>query len=133
MLDMDPRHPLALVDFPDPGGEPGARQRWRFHGPARWLVAHDPAQVPGLLDAAHAHACDGRWCVGWVAYEAAPGLNPHLPVKALPPGVPYAVWAVFDQAEPWPVEGNGLGEAGQALPQEGAPAPPSSWQLGPWQ
>lgn len=135
MLDMDPRHPTALVDFPAPGDESGARQRWRFRQPARWLVALDPGQVPGLLDDAHALSRSGHWCVGWVAYEAAPGLDPHLPVKALPPGVPYAVWAVFDraQAEPWPLEDNGLDDAGQARPQDAHEAAPPDWQLGPWQ
>ncbi|RZL09687.1 MAG: bifunctional aminodeoxychorismate synthase component I/aminotransferase [Rubrivivax sp.] len=130
---MDPYSPTALVDFPDPDGEAGARQRWRFGRPARWLVALDPSQVPGLLDDAHALSRAGHWCVGWVAYEAAPGLDPHLPVKALPPGVPYAVWAVFDQgdAEPWPDEDNGLDEAGHAPPAADITAL-TSWQLGPW-
>ncbi len=99
MLDQTDGLPTALIDFPDLCGT--GRQRWRFDRPVQWLVAHDPSQVAGLLDAAHAQARNGHWCVGWVAYEAAPGLNPHLPVKALPPGQPYAVWAVFDQAHPW--------------------------------
>jgi para-aminobenzoate synthetase/4-amino-4-deoxychorismate lyase len=125
VLDQDPSLPTALLDFPGPSGPDGLtaqgtpRQRWRFSQPRRWLVAHDPCQVPGLLDAAHACALQGQWCVGWVAYEAAPGLDAHLPVKALPPGQPYAVWAVFDHAEPW--------QAGDAV------APPESWATGPWQ
>lgn len=122
MLDQDPDLPTALVDFPAPPGSPNkARRRWRFDRPARWLVAHDPSQVAGLLDAAHQLAQQGQWCVGWVAYEAAPGLNPHLPVKALPPGQPYAVWAVFDHAEPWD---------GQAIDRNRPAAP---WHVGPWQ
>jgi len=125
VLDQDPALPTALLDFPGPSGADGLtapntpRQRWRFHQPQRWLVAHDPSQVPGLLDAAHACAQQGQWCVGWVAYEAAPGLDAHLPVKALPPGQPYAVWAVFDKAEPW------LDDDTVAAPQ--------SWSAGPWQ
>ena len=123
MLDQDPALPTALVDFPPhPEAPQGPRQRWRFDRPSRWLVAHDPSQVPGLLDAAHALAQAGQWCVGWVAYEAAPGLNPHLPVKALPPGQPYAVWAVFDQAQAWD---------GQPVTDAARPNP--SWQAGPWQ
>ncbi len=101
MIDQDPNLPTALLDFPGHEGQDGPRQRWRFDRPARWLLAHDPSQVAGLLDAAHELARQGQWCVGWVAYEAAPGLDPHLPVKALPPGQPYAVWAVFDEAQPW--------------------------------
>ncbi|MBH1988218.1 MAG: aminodeoxychorismate synthase component I [Burkholderiales bacterium] len=119
-----PGAPTALLDFPPP--EPGqARQRLRLSQPQRWLVAHDPAQVPGLLDAAHQLAKEGRWVVGWVAYEAAPGLDACLPVKALPPGRPFAVWAVFDQAEPW---------ADTVAPPNAQPDTPSSapWAAGPW-
>ena len=131
MLDQDPALPTALVDFPPPPEAPqGARQRWRFDRPSRWLVAHDPSQVAGLLDAAHALAQAGQWCVGWVAYEAAPGLNPHLPVKALPPGQPYAVWAVFDRAEAW----DGQPVTGAPASTATAPDSPSpAWQAGPWQ
>ena len=116
MLDVDPTLPTALIDFPD---HAGGRRRLAFHQPQRWLVAHDPSQVPALLDAAHQAAREGAWCVGWVAYEAAPGLDPHLPVKALPPDTPYAVWAVFDQAHAWPEEDD--------TPE------PAGWQAGPWQ
>jgi para-aminobenzoate synthetase/4-amino-4-deoxychorismate lyase len=117
MLDTDPHQPTALVDFP---GANGQRERWHFAQPLQWLVAHDPSQVPALLDAAHAQAQAGRWCVGWVAYEAAPGLNPDLPVKSTAPGAVYAVWAVFDHAHAgWPSH----------LPE----APPEAWHMGPWQ
>lgn len=129
MLDQDPDLPTALVDFPPhPEAPQGPRQRWRFERPSRWLVAHDASQVAGLLDAAHALAQAGHWCLGWVAYEAAPGLNPHLPVKALPPGQPYAVWAVFDHAEPW--DGQPVTPAGPlGIPDDDG----VSWQAGPWQ
>ena len=131
MLDQDPALPTALVDFPPhPEAPDGPRQRWRFERPSRWLVAHDPSQVAGLLDAAHTLAQAGQWCVGWVAYEAAPGLNPHLPVKALPPGQPYAVWAVFDRAEAWD------GQPVTGAPDSTATAsdsPGPAWQAGPWQ
>jgi para-aminobenzoate synthetase/4-amino-4-deoxychorismate lyase len=116
MLDTDPQAPTALVDFPGDGGQ---RRRWAFYRPLQWLVAHDPMQVPALLDAAHAQAQAGRWCVGWIAYEAAPGLNPDLPVKATAPGAVHAVWAVFEHAEPdWP-DATDADEA-------------RSWQMGPW-
>ncbi|HET6788401.1 MAG TPA: bifunctional aminodeoxychorismate synthase component I/aminotransferase, partial [Aquabacterium sp.] len=113
MLDLDPSLPTALLDFP---GQDGGRQRWHFGQPIRWLVAHDPAQVPALLDDAHAQAQAGRWCLGWVAYEAAPAFDPHLPVKATAPGAVYAAWAIFDHAEPgWPE------------------VPAAQWHAGPWQ
>lgn len=121
MLDQTPDLPTALLDFPADLADPTRRQRWSFDRPSQWLVAHDPVQVPGLLDAAHEQARQGRWCLGWVAYEAAPGLNPHLPVKALPPGQPYAVWAVFDQAQPW--DPRAMGRIAGDEP----------WQLDGWQ
>ncbi len=117
-----PQGPTALIDFPsDPRQAPtqssARRQRWRFGQPLRWLVAHDPSQVTALLDDAHSLSRSGHWCVGWVAYEAAPAFDAHLPVKALPPGTPYAVWAVYEasQVTPWPAN-------------DGS----ASWQLGPW-
>ena len=118
MLDVDPHYPTALIDFPD---QTGTRRRLAFHQPSSWLVAHDPKQVPALLDEAHRAAKDGAWCVGWVAYEAAPGLDAHLPVKALPPGTPYAAWAVFTKAQAWPAD-NG----------DTAPDAKDSWRAGPW-
>ena len=86
----------ALIDFPGEGHEPNRRQRYRFERPVRWLVAHDASQVAGLLDEAHAQARAGHWCVGWVAYEAAPAFDPHLPVKALPPGTVLREWRLED-------------------------------------
>ncbi len=115
MLDQDPAAPTALIDFP-PRQADGPRVRWRMHQPTQWLIAHDPSQVPGLLDAAHALSHQGQWAVGWVAYEAGPGLDPCLPVKALPPGQPYAVFAIFEEAEPW----DGLTPDGP------------DWHMGPW-
>ncbi len=120
MLDQLPGAPTARVDFPPEA--PGlARRQLTLHQPLRWLVAHDPSQVSGLLDAAHELARSGHWLVGWVAYEAAPGLDACLPVKALPPGQPYAVWAVFapDQVE--------AVQAGAAHPAASAPWSANAW------
>jgi para-aminobenzoate synthetase/4-amino-4-deoxychorismate lyase len=118
MLDTDPSLPTALIDFP---GANGQRERWHFGQPLQWLVAHDPLQVPALLDQAQAHAQAGHWCVGWVAYEAAPGLNPDLPTKASAPGAVYAVWAVFDHAH-----------AGWPAPQPSPSSADDTWHMGPW-
>ncbi len=135
MLDQLPGAPTARVDFPPEA--PGlARRQLTLRQPMRWLVAHDPSQVPGLLDDAHALARAGHWLVGWVAYEAAPGLDACLPVKALPPGQPYAVWAVF---EPGQVGAGEKGEAGSARQGDAPPAsadpsgPPSTpWAADAW-
>ncbi|RZK99180.1 MAG: bifunctional aminodeoxychorismate synthase component I/aminotransferase [Rubrivivax sp.] len=91
--------PVALIDFPSPQG---SRQRLGFDQALTWLVATDMGQVRSIIDAAHAHARQGRWCVGWVAYEAAPAFDAHLPVHQPESGQPWAVFAVFDHALPWP-------------------------------
>ena len=97
--------PIALIDFPADlrAGSP-ARERLAFAQPLRWLVATEASQVRPVLDEAEALARQGRWCVGWVAYEAVCGLQATLPSHAPEPGMPLAVFAVFEHATPWPAE-----------------------------
>ncbi|MEI7969957.1 MAG: chorismate-binding protein [Betaproteobacteria bacterium] len=113
---MPPPGASTLVDVPTIPAAPGApRLRLQFDTPLRWLVARTLADVPGTLDAAHAEALGGRWCVGWVNYEAAPGLDatlmPGRHVHAAPPGTALAAFAVFDTARPWPPGLAGLAAA----------------------
>ena len=91
--------PVALIDFPSPLG---GRQRHAFGAALRWLVAQDLSQVRGVLDDAHALAQQGHWCVGWVAFEATPAFDAHLPVCDPEAGQALAAFAVFDKAWPWP-------------------------------
>ncbi|MBC7701111.1 chorismate-binding protein [Aquabacterium sp.] len=105
--------PVALLDLP---AAQGGRQRHAFGPALTWLVATDLAQVRSVIDAAHEHARQGRWCVGWVAYEAAPAFDDHLPVCPPEPDQALAMFAVFDQALPWPT-----------TTHRGA------WQTTPWQ
>jgi para-aminobenzoate synthetase/4-amino-4-deoxychorismate lyase len=79
-------------------------------------VATDLSQVRSVLDAAHEQSRQGRWCLGWVAYEAAPAFDDHLPVCVPDANQPLAVFAVFDQALPWPAQTS-----------------PGTWQAAPWQ
>jgi len=144
VLDQLPGAPTARVDFP-PEAHGLARRQLTLHQPQRWLVAHDPSQVAGLLDAAHELARSGLWLVGWVAYEAAPGLDACLPVKALPPGQPYAVWAVFapeqvqmgqvhaDQKVPSPRATAGPdGSPITTADDGGEPSPSTTWSADAW-
>lgn len=68
------------------------------------LRARRPEEVPAVLDRVEAEARAGRWCVGMVAYEAAAGLDPSLPVL-LPGdqpghhGLPLAWFAVLDPGQ----------------------------------
>jgi len=91
--------PVALVDFP---ATQGGRQRLAFGPALTWLVATDHGDVRSVIDAAHQHARQGRWCVGWVAYEAAPAFDHHLPVHTPEAGQPLAMFAVFEHATAWP-------------------------------
>lgn len=94
----------ALIDFPlRPGQLDAARLRLAFAQPARWLLAQRVDEVRAVLDAAHAAALAGQWCVGYVAYEAAPAFDAALQVHAHDPSMPLAAFAVFDSTRlPWP-------------------------------
>lgn len=76
----------------------------RFAGPVGVVAAHAAHEVPGALDAVDAACRSGRWAAGFVAYEAASGLDPALRVRGRTPADPFAglplVWfAIFDRAE----------------------------------
>ena len=87
------------LDFADPqGGE--TRLRCAFEAPIDTLVAHTPEQVQPLLDAVQAHAQAGRWCVGYLRYEAASAFDKALLTH--PANGPLAWFGVFEHALPWP-------------------------------
>ncbi len=92
----------------------------QFGVPVRWIVARALDEVPGVLDAAHAASKSGAWCIGWVPYEAAPGVNatlvPGVHVHARAAGRVFAAFAVH--AEPL-----ADATAPTALP----------WRSGPWE
>lgn len=97
----------ALIDFAAPDGEgSGVRHgalRGAFADPVRVLQADTLAQVQPVLAAVQAEAQAGRWCVGFVAYEAAPAFDAALVVHDAAPG-PLAWFGVYDQMLPWPDE-----------------------------
>ncbi|MDO8720326.1 MAG: aminodeoxychorismate synthase component I [Polaromonas sp.] len=90
----------SRIDFTDPYDSAAPRLRHAFGAPRAVLVAHALAEVRPLLDAVQAAAREGRWCVGYVRYEAAPAFDAALAVHA--PDGPLAWFAVYDQALPWP-------------------------------
>lgn len=106
----------ALIDFTDaPSGRPGAL-RHAFDTPLATLVASTAQEVPALLAAVERHARAGRWCVGYVRYEAAPAFDPALAVHAA--DGPLAWFGVYESALDWP--------AAQPLPPAHA-----DWMGGP--
>jgi para-aminobenzoate synthetase/4-amino-4-deoxychorismate lyase len=95
----------ALIDFSDPHDPGEQRLRLAFGAVRLHLQAHTLADVRGVLDAVQAHSMAGRWCVGYVAYEAAPAFDAAFAVHAPSDAQgPLAWFAVYDQALPWPAE-----------------------------
>jgi len=94
--------------------EPIVRARFDDHGPngssfvltdpVCSFVAHQPEEVADVLHLAEEAARGGRWVAGFISYEAAPGLDPSLPVcgwtaGGLQPAVPLAWFAAFRRRE----------------------------------
>jgi len=94
--------PTVLIDFCDPHGADAA-VRCAFSAPLHTLVAHTLDQVKPVLDAVHAAARQGQWCVGYVRYEAAPAFDAAFTVHQTDTAnVPLAWFGVFAQSQPWP-------------------------------
>ena len=89
----------AWVDFGG-GAEGGpARLRCCFGAPRETWQALRPEDVRRVLDAAHAAAEAGAWCLGYVRYEAAAAFDKALVSHAA--DGPLAWFAAFDTALPW--------------------------------
>jgi para-aminobenzoate synthetase/4-amino-4-deoxychorismate lyase len=95
-------HPTlrTLIDFAQPRGDGASRLRLSFGAPSRVLVARKAAEVRPLLEAVEAMAREGRWCVGYLRYEAATAFDPAFAVHAA--DGPLAWFGVHDEAQPWP-------------------------------
>ncbi|MHB8505616.1 MAG: aminodeoxychorismate synthase component I [Acidimicrobiales bacterium] len=91
------------------------RQSWELAGPVGELVAVAADEVAAVLGAAEAEARRGRFAAGFVAYEAAPGLDRSLTVRPPAEGgaaLPLAWFGVFEQRR-------------AVAPLSPAPAPPA--------
>ena len=89
----------SRIDFSDPNDSAAPRLRHAFGSPCQVLVAHDLADVRPLLDAVQLAAQQGRWCVGYLHYEAAPAFDSALTVHT--PDGPLAWFAVYDEVLAW--------------------------------
>ena len=95
----------SRIDFTQPlqpldAGAP--RLRHAFGTPREVLAAHTLAQVRVVLDAVHAAAQRGQWCVGHVRYEAAAAFDAALQTHAA--DGPLTWFAVYDAPLPWPAD-----------------------------
>jgi para-aminobenzoate synthetase/4-amino-4-deoxychorismate lyase len=97
---------------------------FRLVEPVGVLEATRPDEVAGVLEAAGGAAARGLWVAGFVAYEAAPGLDPALEVRDRDPDdafarLPLAWFAMFERRE----------ETALPEPQsEPAPVPAGAWR-----
>ena len=92
----------ARIDFAQPLDAAAPRLRCAFGAPRQVLVAQQVGEVRAVLDAVHAAAQRGHWCVGYVRYEAAPAFDAALQTHAA--DGPLAWFAVHDAPQPWPAE-----------------------------
>jgi para-aminobenzoate synthetase/4-amino-4-deoxychorismate lyase len=102
----------------------GASPSFRLVEPVGVLEATRAGEVVAVLEAAAAAAGRGLWVAGFVAYEAAPGLDPDLVVRDRDPEDPFAAlplawFAMFERSE----------ETALPVPRdEGVPvAPEGTW------
>ena len=94
----------AHIDFADPHDRSAPRLRQAFGAPREVLQAHQLQDVRAVLDAVHAAAQRGHWCVGHVRYEAAAAFDAALQTHAA--DGPLAWFAVYDAPLPWPADGS---------------------------
>jgi para-aminobenzoate synthetase/4-amino-4-deoxychorismate lyase len=101
----------TMIDFTSTGANgTAAPLRCAFGPPGQTLVAHTPAQVRPLLEAVHALAQQGRWCVGYLRYEAGAAFDAALTVH--PADGPLAWFGVHEAPLAWPEADAGAEAAG---------------------
>ena len=97
-----PEAETARIDFAQPLDAAAPRLRCAFGAPRQVLVAQQVDAVRAVLDAVHAAAQRGHWCVGYVRYEAAPAFDTALQTHVA--DGPLAWFSVHDAPQPWPAE-----------------------------
>src|SRR3990170_142641 len=111
---------MVEARFDDLNARPS--RSFRFAGHASTIEAYAPSAVPTALSALEEAVSHGLWAAGYVAYEAAPGLDPNLAVRERPAADPFA---------PMPLVWFGLFERRQdAAPLE---PPEASYTVSRWQ
>lgn len=107
----------SCIDFTDPLRPSGPRLRHVFSTPRTVLAARVLGEVRQVLDDVQAAAAAGRWCVGFVRYEAAPAFDTALLTHSVEEvSGPLAWFAVYDAPGPWPMDGGTQGpEAAQVV------------------
>ena len=92
----------VLLDFANPHRSAAPPLRHAFSTPHQVLQADCLEEVRAVLDAVYAAAQQGRWCVGYVRYEAAAAFDAVL--QTHPADGPLAWFGVYDAPLPCPEE-----------------------------
>ncbi|MDP9331082.1 MAG: aminodeoxychorismate synthase component I [Actinomycetota bacterium] len=100
-----------------------AASSFRLVDPVGVIEAARADEVAPAIEAAEGAAARGLWVAGFVAYEAAPGLDPALGVRARAAGDPFerlplAWFAMFERRE----------DAVLPRPRDDTPPPEGAWQ-----
>jgi len=66
------------------------------------IEAWSADQVRPAIERVQAEAAAGRWCVGGLAYEAAPAFDPALPVRPADPAWPLVWFGVYEAPQTGP-------------------------------
>ncbi|MEV4643418.1 aminodeoxychorismate synthase component I [Saccharopolyspora sp. NPDC049357] len=74
----------------------------RFPAPSGVLITHQPEEVAPVLDLVDRATSNGRWVFGFLAYEAAAGLDPDLAVHSAQEGLPLAWFGITGPPTPIP-------------------------------
>jgi para-aminobenzoate synthetase/4-amino-4-deoxychorismate lyase len=101
----------------------GAEPSFRLLEPVGTLEATRVDEVRPVIVAAEAAAARGLWVAGFVAYEAAPGLDPALVVRAREPGGPFAGLPLA-----WFGMFAGRQETSLPVPADETPADDTAWR-----
>jgi para-aminobenzoate synthetase / 4-amino-4-deoxychorismate lyase len=99
VIESAPCRVRILVDFISPTPET-APLRAAFEEPSEVLVAESVQEIRDVLDAVNSRAKEGRWCIGFVRYDAAPAFDSAFVVHPSTTG-PLAWFGVFDGTRPW--------------------------------
>ncbi|GAA5138233.1 aminodeoxychorismate synthase component I [Pseudonocardia adelaidensis] len=81
----------------------------RFAGTGQVLAAWEPGEVAGVLDEVERRTAAGTWAFGFVAFEAAPGLDPALSTQDPVDGLPLAWFALAAEPQRAPALRPGAG------------------------
>jgi para-aminobenzoate synthetase / 4-amino-4-deoxychorismate lyase len=95
--------PSAILRFTAPHVQSQALHA-AFGAPLHILTTQRSNEVAQVLNAAHQHAKEGRWCVGFVSFEAASAFDVAYELHSIDqnPSTPLVWFAVYDNARAVP-------------------------------